>query len=64
MVHLAGITLLYMNHICGQRKVLGVDSSGSFSIKKPELGLTYLVFFFQALGAKDKSLQPVEARDV
>lgn len=62
MVHLAGITLLYMNHICGQRKVLGMDSSGSFSIKKPGLGLTYLVFF-QALGAKDKLLWPVEDRD-
>lgn len=40
-----------------------MDSSGSFSIKKPGLGLTYLVFFFQALGAKDKLLWPVEDRD-
>lgn len=44
-------------------KVLGMDSSGSFSIKKPGLRLTYLVFF-QALGAKDNLLWPVEDRDV
>lgn len=44
-------------------KVLGMDSSGSFSIKNPGLRLTYLVFF-QALGAKDNLLWRVEDRDV